>query len=431
MKSNKIFCLFLCLSILLSITACSNAEDPLSSNSSIPSNSTATSTDSTSSDEDYSDVEIVGSEDSNTNSSSSNQQTSSNTSSNTNSSSESELSSDDLMEMLYGFKSIKRVDYNCVRNLEGSDTIYSVSAIITNKDTDIVTDTSVSISCADKNVKIDGTVITVPASYTKNKKSVKCTVEHTGVGTKYDFTIKPVGSWNLIFEDTFDGPTVNTNAWNVWDEKRDWRYSYSKDNMFIDANGNLVNRMSVLVNPDAATGESRTSGAMTTQGKFETTYGYFEVRLKPHKAAGLMGAFWLMCGDMGDKDAADDGTAKNGCEVDIIETFYHALNPSHTIHWDGYTHTKSLGFHNSGREDIFDGNFHTFAFRWSPTEYTFFIDGVVTAKTTKVDICDQPGYLLISSHFNNDAGTLPIGPGEHTDMLVDYVRVYSCPEDTK
>ena len=140
LKSKKIFCLFLCLSILLSITACSNAEDPLSSNSSIPSNSTATSTDSTSSDEDYSDVEIVGSEDSNTNSSSSNQQTSSNTSntSSTTSSEDDSPSADDLMEMLYGFKNIKRVDYNCVRNLEGSDTIYSVSAIITNKDTDIV-----------------------------------------------------------------------------------------------------------------------------------------------------------------------------------------------------------------------------------------------------------------------------------------------------
>ena len=59
MKSKKIFCLFLCLSILLSITACSNAEDPLSSNSSIPSNSTTPSTKDTSSDEDYKDVEII------------------------------------------------------------------------------------------------------------------------------------------------------------------------------------------------------------------------------------------------------------------------------------------------------------------------------------------------------------------------------------
>lgn len=431
LKSKKIFSLALCIAVMLCATACRKANDTYSSNITSGINTTS---------EIYKDVEFI--EDNTDNNSSVSSKPTQSTESDTTSSKDnvsninsndnsSDDSDDDLIEMLYGFKSIKRVDYNCVRNLEGSDTIYSVSAIITNKDTDIVTDTSVSISCADKNVKIDGTVVTVPASYTKNKKSVKCTVEHTGVGTKYDFTIKPVGGWNLIFEDNFDGPTVNTDVWNIWDEKRDWRYSYSKDNMFIDDKGNLVNRMSVLVNPDSATGELRTSGAMTTQGKFETTYGYFEVRLKPHKAAGLMGAFWLMCGDMGDKNAADDGTAQNGCEVDIIETFYHRLDPSHTIHWDGYTYTKSFHFNNTGREDIFDGNFHTFAFRWSPTEYTFFIDGVVSGKTTKVDICDQPGYLLISSHFNNNAGTLPIGPGEHTDMLVDYVRVYSCPEDTK
>ena len=436
MKSKKIFCLFLCLSILLSITACSNAEDPLSSNSSIPSNSTTTSTNDTSSDEDYKDVEIIESEDASGNNSSNNQQTSSTTSNNSSvssniTSSDNDSSSADLMEMLYGFSSIKSVNYYCLRNLSGSDILYSVSSIITNKNTDIASDTSVTISCDDKNVKIDGTIISMPSSYAKNNKSVKFTAHHSGVGAKYNFTITPNAKWNLIFEDNFDGTTINTDVWNIWDEMRDWRYSYSKDNMILDGKGYLYNRMSVLEKPDAVTGEYQTSGAMTTQGKFETTYGYFEIRMKPHKAEGLMGAFWLMCGDMGDKNAADDGTAKNGCEVDIIETFYHRLDPSHTIHWDGYTHTKSHGFSNAGRDDIFDGEFHTFAFRWSPTEYTFFIDGEVSARTTQVDICDQPGYLLISSHFNTNAGTLPIGVGEHTDMVVDYVRVYSSSDDIK
>ncbi len=393
MKIKKAFCLLICLSIMLVATACSNQEDTLSSSSTI---STITSND--------------------------------NLSDNT---STDNTVDDSILEMLYGFKSIKKVNYYCARNIPGSDTVYSVSSIITNKDTDIVSDTSTTILCDDKNVKIDDRIITIPASYTKNNKSVKLTAYHSGAGVKLDFTIKPASSWNKVFEDNFDGTKLNTDVWNVWDEERDWSYSYSKDNMFLDGQGNLVNRMSVLEKPDAATGESQTSGAMTTLDTFETTYGYFEIRMKPHKAEGLMGAFWLMCGDMGDKDAADDGTAKNGCEIDIIETFYHAKNPSHTIHWDGYTYTKSHHFNNSGREDVFDGNFHTFAFRWSPTEYAFFIDGEVTGKTNKVDICDQPGYLLISSHFNTNAGTLPIGVGEHTDMIVDYVRVYSSPEDTK
>ena len=152
MKSKKIFCLFLCLSILLSITACSNAEDPLSSNSSIPSNSTTTSTNDTSSDEDYKDVEIIESEDASGNNSSNNQQTSSTTSNNSSvssniTSSDNDSSSADLMEMLYGFSSIKSVNYYCLRNLSGSDILYSVSSIITNKNTDIASDTSVTISC--------------------------------------------------------------------------------------------------------------------------------------------------------------------------------------------------------------------------------------------------------------------------------------------
>ncbi len=423
----KILCLSLCLTMILCTAACKSADD--TNSSSVPSSTTASS----SSDADTSsDEQPIESKPQNTSSENSNTNSSLQANTSSNVSTNSTVSSEDInaIEMLYGFSSIKDVNYYCLKNIPGSDIVYSVSSVITNKDTDVVTDTSLKLLCEDKNVKIDGTVITIPASYAKNNKSVKLTADHSGVGTKYDFTIKPDAKWNLIFEDNFDGTTLN-DVWNVWDEARDWRYSYSKDNMILDGKGNLINRMSVLEKPDAATGEFQTSGAMTTLDTFETTYGYFEIRMKPHKAEGLMGAFWLMCGDMGDKDAADDGTAKNGCEIDIIETFYHAKNPSHTIHWDGYTYTKSHHFNNSGREDVFDGNFHTFAFRWSPTEYAFFIDGEVTGKTNKVDICDQPGYLLISSHFNTNAGTLPIGVGEHTDMIVDYVRVYSSSDDVK
>lgn len=435
----RILCLALCSAIMLCATACKSVDD--TNSSSLPSSTTTStsSTSSTSSDTDInSDVqstetkpEDTSSENSSTNSSLPTN-TSSNASTNSTVSEENTVSEDkSIIEMLYGFSSIKKVNYYCVRNLPGSDIIYSVSSIITNTNTDIVSDTSLKLLCDDKNVKIDNTVITIPSSYAKSNKSIKLTAYHSAVDTKFDFTIKPDVKWNLIFEDNFDSAEINTDVWNIWDQKRDWRYSYSKDNMILDGNGNLINRMSVLKKPDAVTGETQISGAMTTQGKFETTYGYFEVRMIPHRAEGLMGAFWLMCGDMGDKDAADDGTAKNGCEVDIIETFYHRKDPSHTIHWDGYTHTKSHHFNNSGRDDIFDGNYHTFAFRWSPTEYAFLIDGVVTGKTNKVDICDQPGYLLISSHFNTNAGTLPIGAGEYTDMIVDYVKVYSSSDDIK
>ena len=425
MKFNRILCLMLCVAILLCATACRKNPSSLSSNSS----------DTSSFQEVYQDVEFI--EPNNTVTSSKTDTSSQNNTSSTVSVSDSKPtpsqtddSAKDVLAMLYGFNSIEKVNYYCVKSLPNSDAIYAITEIITDTGTNICDSTS-EILCDDKNIKIDQKIITVPYSYLKKHKSVKLTAYHSGMDVKLDFTIKFEDKWDLVFEDDFEGTTIDLNKWNVWDEMRDWRYSYSKDNMILDGKGNLINRMSVLEKPDSATGESQTSGAMTTQGKFETTYGYFEIRMIPHKAEGLMGAFWLMCGDMGDKDAADDGTAKNGCEIDIIETFYHRKDPSHTIHWDGYTHTKSHHFNNSGRDDIFDGNYHTFAFCWSPTEYVFLIDNVVTGKTNEVDICDQPGYLLISSHFNTNAGTLPIGAGEHTDMIVDYVRVYQCPNDPK
>lgn len=425
MKFNRILCLMLCVAMLLCAAACRKNPSSLSSNSS----------DTSSFEEVYQDVEFIE-PDNTVTSSKTDTSPQNNTSSTVSDSgskptpSQTDDSAKDVLAMLYGFNSIEKVDYYCVKNLPNSDAIYAITEIITDTGTNICDSTS-EILCDDKNIKIDQKIITVPYSYLKKHKSVKLTAYHSGMDVKLDFTIKFEDKWDLIFEDDFEGTTIDLNKWNIWDEMRDWRYSYSKDNMILDGNGNLINRMSVLEKPDAVTGETQISGAMTTQGKFETTYGYFEIRMIPHKAEGLMGAFWLMCGDMGDKDAADDGTAKNGCEIDIIETFYHRKDPSHTIHWDGYTHTKSHHFNNSGRDDIFDGNYHTFAFRWSPTEYVFLIDDVVTGKTNEVDICDQPGYLLISSHFNTNAGTLPIGAGEHTDMVVDYVRVYQSPVDTK
>lgn len=318
----------------------------------------------------------------------------------------------------YGFSSIIDIKYKCLKDLPSGDAQYQLDTVIT--DTGTALDYMFDLSCKEKSITIDNLVVTIPFEYRQSHDSVTVTATHRFAKISGDFVIK-FDKWELVFEDDFDGTELNTDVWNVWDEKRDWRYSYSKDAMFLDGKGNLINRMSILDTPDSSTGETRISGAITTKGKYETTYGYFEVRMIPHKTAGLMGAFWLMCGDMGDTDAADDGTAVNGCEVDIIETFYHNLNPSQTIHWDGYTYTKSKSFNKQGSENIFDGNYHTFAFLWTPDEYVFFIDGEVNARTGEMGICNQPGYLLISSHFNDNAGEFI---GTQTDMTVDYVRVY-------
>ena len=405
MKPKKILIMIICILLGASCIGCKKANDTYLSNSSVSSNmflpSLPTET-------------VTSTEQSST------QSTTSTTSSSTPDSSESDLT----FEEKHGFNRLTQVEYECLKDIPAGDAQFEITTVRTDKGYALIY--MIDLTCKEKTIIIDDRKVTIPYEYRKNHDSLTVTATHRTAGVSLDFEIK-FDQWELVFEDNFDGTELNTDVWNVWDEMRDWRYSYSKDNMFLDGKGNLINRMTVEDNPDSPEDPIRMSGAITTKDKYETTYGYFEVRMKPHLNAGLMGAFWLMAGDMGNKDAADDGTAVNGCEVDIIETFYNNLNPSQTIHWDGYTHTKTKGLYNQTREDIFEGKYHTFGFLWTPEEYVFYIDGEVTARTDVMGICNQPGYLLISSHFNDKAGEFV---GNQTDMAVDYVRVYKT-EDLK
>ena len=77
--------------------------------------------------------------------------------------------------------------------------------------------------------------------------------------------------------------------------------------------------------------------------------------------------------------------------------------------------------------NTYDNQYHDFAISWTPNEYVFLIDGIVTRRInakTAGGICNQPGYMIISTECGPWAGKWVLGEGEYSDMLVDYVRVY-------
>ena len=61
------------------------------------------------------------------------------------------------------------------------------------------------------------------------------------------------------------------------------------------------------------------TGELTTQGKYDQTYGYFEIRCILPAATGMWSAFWMM----NDKVTNVDGSGKDGTEVDVFESFYY------------------------------------------------------------------------------------------------------------
>ena len=341
----------------------------------------------------------------------------------------------------FTFKAITDVGYYCVKNLPQGNAIYIVTDVITDDNQEI------SIGCQiysyDSSIKINGKSITIPCEYKNKHNSVTLYAKHSITGIKHDFTITFGKEWKLTFEDQFEGTELDTT---VWDHRPEWLRAkgyvnyWSKDMTFLDGKGNLVSRATPgkkkvwdYNNNCYKEVDAYLSGAVSTKDLFTSTYGYFEANVKLHHQTGMWGAFWLVCGDMDSSNPSDDKSSINGCEIDVFESLYNHGGVSQNLHWDGFTgHTVSApGAAYVTQINTFDGEYHKFAISWTPNEYVFLVDGIVTRRInakTAGGICNQPGYMLITTECGTWAGSWVLKEGEYSDMLVDYVRVYTCDE---
>lgn len=426
MKIKRIICFVLCLAMLLCTSCRKNNNDLSSTTSNTSALISTSSTSNTSSLQSYP-TEITSSE-------------------NNSSTSSTQATTSIDFEKMYGLKSLESVGYTCYKDIPNGDAQYEIVEVLNDKGQDL------KISCDyafdSKDIKIDGLIVTVPAKYKASHKSAKGTVTHRLSGITLDFELKFVTNYKLVFEDNFDGDTLNTDVWgDVWDTSLDYEirdsynYGYVKENVFLDGEGHLINRVKALVEKRKDGKPIYTSSLISTENGFESRYGYYEMSVIPHLTTGLWGAFWIKAGDMSDDDAPKDNSTKNGVEIDIFETLLSKNAARHALFWDGYgwfknesgdweTVTQGHGVMAPEMPEIFDGNFHKFALQWTPTDFIFLIDDQVTYRWTDTDGCDQPGYMLISSHVNSEGtGELLLKPGEYSDMIVDYVRVYSSDAD--
>lgn len=336
----------------------------------------------------------------------------------------------------YVFDHIETVDYFCVKNIPQSDIVYVV--------TDVIADTKQDISigcqlfCDDPKVKITNKTITIPYEYKKQNKLVTITVRYSLTGQNYKLTIPYENDWPMIWEDEFNGSEIDFTKWDYrpdWLRDKGYVNYWDRSTMFVDGNGNLVSRATpgkkVVHGKEI---DAYLSGAISTKGLFESTYGYYEARVKLHHQTGMWGAFWLICGDMDSSTPADDNLSINGCEIDVFESIFPEGGVAQNLHWDGFTgHTgsaPSAGY--VTQINTYDNQYHDFAISWTPNEYVFLIDGIVTRRInakTAGGICNQPGYMIISTECGPWAGKWVLGEGEYSDMLVDYVRVYQYPSD--
>jgi beta-glucanase (GH16 family) len=283
-----------------------------------------------------------------------------------------------------------------------------------------------------------------PAQTTLTIPGTGCTASACSRRFVLTIAVTVLGPGNVTWSDEFNGSILDLTRW-----------SYR-------ATGAM--RFDAIVTPDAVTvgGGALTIKTYTEAGThyvgmigtqkvgpvgFEQRYGYFEARAKFDNAPGQWSAFWLQSPTLGNP-IGDPATA--GVEMDIAEHRTRCVNapaptppqtcaPDNDISdriqqaliWDGYgPDSKSAVRLSEPLPGLGNGSWHTWALRWTPTDITYYYDGVATWTSTS-PVSQRSQYIILSSDVGAFfAGAIPAGgygsrETSTTRMQVDYVRVWA------
>ncbi|MYU17894.1 family 16 glycosylhydrolase, partial [Streptomyces sp. SID8361] len=250
-------------------------------------------------------------------------------------------------------------------------------------------------------------------------------------------TARPAKAAAVTFSDEFDGAAgsaVNGSKWqietgdNVNNHERQY-YTAGNSNAALDGQGHLVitARRENPNNYQCWYGRCEyTSARLNTSGKFTTTYGRVEARMKVPRGQGMWPAFWMLGNDIGQVGWPNSG------EIDIMENVGFEPSTVHgTLHGPGYSGSGGIGAGYSlpGGQAFADA-YHTFAVDWSPNAITWSVDGTVYQRRTPADlggrqwVFNKPFFVILNLAVG---GYWPGDPDGSTSfpqqLLVDYVRV--------
>jgi beta-glucanase (GH16 family) len=256
----------------------------------------------------------------------------------------------------------------------------------------------------------------------------------------------------MVWSDEFDGDTLNLANWDIqegdgsevgldrWgNNELQW---YTPDNLTV-ADGVLK---ITAEQEELVPGYPYTSGRIRTAKKFDFTFGRIEARVQAAPGQGLWSAFWLLSTDLPYGNWAASG------EIDIMEVVNAATDAERSFGTAHYGFAWPLAQQTQGPaipvEDP-SGDFHVYAVEWSGNEIRWYVDGI-NYQTAEADAWynyyyadQQTGYVQGESPapFDHDyhillnlavGGNLPGAPADGVapaDMVIDYVRVYSCSFD--
>ena len=237
----------------------------------------------------------------------------------------------------------------------------------------------------------------------------------------------------IVFNDDFEDEALDETKW-TYRSKGESPYAggfWTPDNLII-RDGNLIIRTTKRENGVYY------SSAVSTVGKYDKRYGYFEVRAILPDAEGLSASFWMLpsCGFSGNTEGG-----RSGAELDIMESSVHYTDPvrhddiSQNIHVDGYgKELKSCRVADVPGDEPYE-RYNTYGLLWTPREYIFYVNRIETARSSfHSGVSTVPEFMLLQVAVNGKDGVHSPGwTGDITknpenklpaDYVVDYVKVF-------
>lgn len=228
----------------------------------------------------------------------------------------------------------------------------------------------------------------------------------------------------LIWEENFNKKDLNKAAWNVelGDGCPNCGWGNNERQLYTNENHHLV-KGELVITAKKEDGKY-TSTRITTKGKKEFQYGYFETKAKLAVGVGIWPAFWMLGSNI-------DSVGWPRCgEIDILEYVGREPNMVFTSLHTQDSHGNTINTKKTKVENIEDG-YHIYAMDWSKEKIDFFVDNELVytfnpeLRTEATWPYNQPFYFIINMAIGGNFG----GPDVDDSIFpqsfsVDYIRVY-------
>jgi beta-glucanase (GH16 family) len=228
-------------------------------------------------------------------------------------------------------------------------------------------------------------------------------------------------TYTLVWSDEFNGTAVDGSKWNIDNGNpgvNNEKEYYQAANATVTG-GNLV----ITARQQSVGGQPYTSAKLETYGKFSTTYGRIEARIKLPMVQGTWPAFWML------GNSINQGTRWPDCgEIDIMEHVNTTNTILGTMHWNGGSGHVQYG----NSTNTTPGDYHVYAVEWDAqgihwyVDNTLYVNGNISNNINNTGAFHNPFYIILNLAIGGDLPGNTIDNGSlPTTMMVDYVRVYS------